>query len=115
METLSRAAGGSNVEPLQHLQNTSVLATNDKMVVVSHPHYSPNLAPCDFILFPEMKQDMLTLQKFNENCWRPLTTFMLKNLDNVSSSGSSAGIVASSHRRSTLKGTKFSNLYEYCK
>ena len=44
-------------------------------------------------------------------CWRPLTAFPLKNLDNVSSIGSGAGIAASSRRRSTSKGTlnKFFN------
>jgi hypothetical protein len=46
------------------------------------------------------------LQRFNENCWWPLREFLLKILDNVSSSGSIAGIAASSHRGSTLKGTK---------
>jgi hypothetical protein len=35
--------------------------------------------------------------------------------DNVSSNGNIAGIAASSHRGSTLKGTKVSNLYEYFK
>jgi hypothetical protein len=25
------------------------------MTVVPHPHYSPDLAPCDFFLFPELK------------------------------------------------------------
>ena len=33
----------------------------------------------------------------------------------VSSSGSIVGIAASSHRGSTVKGTKVSNLYEYFK
>jgi len=42
--------------------------------------------------------------------WRPLTAFPLKILDNVSSIGSGARIVASSHRGSTSKGTKVSNL-----
>ena len=48
---------------------------------------------------------MLTLQRFNENRWRPLKAFLLKILDNVSSSGSIGGIAASSHRGCTLKGT----------
>jgi hypothetical protein len=56
---------------------------------------------------------LLTLQRFNENRWQPLTAFLLKILDNVSNSGRIAGIAASSHRGSTLKGTKVSNLYEY--
>ncbi|PNF23144.1 hypothetical protein B7P43_G06679 [Cryptotermes secundus] len=28
---------------------------NNKMAVVPHPPYSPDLAPCDFFLFPKMK------------------------------------------------------------
>jgi len=56
-----------------------------------------------------------TLQRFNENRCRHLTAFLLKILDNVSNSGSSAGIAAPSHRGSALKGNKFSNLYEYFK
>jgi hypothetical protein len=56
---------------------------------------------------------VLTLQRFNENRSWPSTAFLLKNLDNVSSSGSVAGIAASSHRGSTLKGAKVSNLYGY--
>jgi len=55
------------------------------------------------------------LQGFNENCWPPLTAFLLKILDSVSSSGNSAGIIVSSHRGSTLKGAKVSNLYKYFK
>ena len=49
------------------------------------------------------------LQRFNENRQWPLTAFRLKNLDYMSSSGSSTGIVASTHRGSTLKVIKFSN------
>ena len=56
------------------------------------------------------------LQRFNENHLQPLmTAFWFKILDNVSSSGSGAGIIASSHRGNTLMGTKVSNLYKYCK
>jgi len=58
---------------------------------------------------------LLILQRLNENCWRPLTAFPLKILDNFSSSGSSAGITASSHRGSTLKGTRVTNSYKYFK
>jgi len=55
------------------------------------------------------------LQRFSENHWQPLTAFWFKILDTVSSSGSGTGITAASHKGSPLKGTKFSNLYEYCK
>ena len=52
----------------------------------------------------------MTLHRFNENRWQPLTAFPLKNLDNISSSGSGAGIAATSHRGSALKVTIVSNL-----
>jgi hypothetical protein len=29
--------------------------TKNNMTVVSHPPYSPDLAPCDFSLFPQLK------------------------------------------------------------
>ena len=45
------------------------------------------------------------MQRFNENRWRPLTAFSLKTLDNVSRNENGAGIAASSHRGSALKGT----------
>jgi len=57
------------------------------------------------LVFSQKGGILLMLQRFNENCWQPLTAFPLKILDNVSSSGSGAGIVASSHRWSTLKRT----------
>jgi hypothetical protein len=53
------------------------------------------------------------LQRFSENHWWPLTAFPLKILDNVSSNDSSARIAPPSHRGSTMKGTKVSNLYKY--
>jgi hypothetical protein len=33
---------------------TIVFVTND-MVIVPHPPFSPELAPCDFALFPKLK------------------------------------------------------------
>lgn len=63
---------------------------------------------------------MLTLQRYNENRWRPFTAFPLKISDIVSSSGSGAGVVASSHwvgegGRCTLKGIKVTNFSDYFK
>jgi hypothetical protein len=52
---------------------------------------------------------LLTSQRFNENCWRPLTPFSLKKFHNVSRNESGAGIVASSHRGRALKGTTVHN------
>jgi len=52
------------------------------------------------------------LQRFNENCWWPLTAFLLKILDSVSSSGAVLGSYPASHRGSALKATEVSNLYK---
>jgi histone-lysine N-methyltransferase SETMAR len=39
--------------------HTSVLTqqflAKNKMAVIPHPPYSPDLAPCDFVLYPKMK------------------------------------------------------------
>jgi hypothetical protein len=32
--------------------------TNNNMVIVPHPPYSPDLAPCDFASFPELKMKL---------------------------------------------------------
>jgi len=56
---------------------------------------------------------LLTSQRFKEDHWRPLIAFPLQILDIVSSSRSCAGIVAYSHRGSTLKVTKLADLYKY--
>jgi hypothetical protein len=34
---------------------TQLFLVKNKMAVIPHPPYSPNLAPCDFFLFPKMK------------------------------------------------------------
>jgi transposase len=34
---------------------TPEFVTNNNMVIVSHPPYSPDLAPCDFALFAKLK------------------------------------------------------------
>jgi hypothetical protein len=37
---------------------TAVFLTNNNMVIVPHPPYSPDLAPCDFSLFPKLKMKL---------------------------------------------------------
>jgi transposase len=37
---------------------TTEFATNNNMVTVPHPPYSPDLAPCDFALFPKLKMKL---------------------------------------------------------
>jgi len=49
------------------------------MTVVPHPPYSPDLAPCDFFLFPKLKLRMKgrrfdTIQEIQEESQRVLDT-----------------------------------------
>jgi hypothetical protein len=56
---------------------------------------------------PAFGRRFTDVAEVRRECWQPLTALLLKILENVSSSGSSAGIAASSLMGSTLKGTKF--------
>ena len=110
---------GILVELLQRQQNVPPFGYK-KVVVVSLNPYSPDLALCDLFLFPGMNQVLkerllLTLRRFNENRWLPLTAFPLKILGSVSISGSGGGKAASSHGGGALKWTEFSNFYGYFK
>jgi hypothetical protein len=37
---------------------TTEFVTNKNMVIVPHPHYSPDLVPCDFSLFPKLRMKL---------------------------------------------------------
>jgi hypothetical protein len=37
---------------------TTELVTNNNMVIIPHPPYSPDLAPCDIALFPKLKMKL---------------------------------------------------------
>jgi hypothetical protein len=37
---------------------TTEFFTNNNMIIVPHPPYSPDLAPCDFALFPKLKMKL---------------------------------------------------------
>jgi histone-lysine N-methyltransferase SETMAR len=37
---------------------TTEFVTNNNMVIIPHPPYSPDLAPCDFALFPKLKMKL---------------------------------------------------------
>jgi histone-lysine N-methyltransferase SETMAR len=49
--------------PAHMSQKTTEFVTNNNMVIVPHPPYMPDLAPCDFALFPKLKM------KLNERCF----------------------------------------------
>jgi hypothetical protein len=37
---------------------TTEFVANNYMIIVPYPHYSPDLAPCDFALFPKLKMKL---------------------------------------------------------
>jgi histone-lysine N-methyltransferase SETMAR len=37
---------------------TTEFVTNNNMVIVPHPPYSPDLTPCDFVLFPKLNMKL---------------------------------------------------------
>jgi len=117
MEMLSRAASNSC---RTSAMSAKWLPFGSKHNGGCDPTYSPEISPCYFFcsqgwIWIWKGGILLTLQRFNENWWWPLTAFLLKILDNVSSSEGGAGIAAFSHRGSTLKGTKVSNWYDSSK
>jgi hypothetical protein len=40
------------------LETTEFVTNNNNMVFVPHPPYLPNLAPCNFALFPKLKMKL---------------------------------------------------------
>jgi histone-lysine N-methyltransferase SETMAR len=44
-----------NNAPAHMSLKTTEFVTNNNMVIVPHPSYLPDLAPCDFALFPKLK------------------------------------------------------------
>jgi transposase len=39
-------------------RQTTEFVTNNNLAIVPHPPYSPDLAPCDFALFPKLKMKL---------------------------------------------------------
>ncbi|PNF34143.1 hypothetical protein B7P43_G01174 [Cryptotermes secundus] len=58
---LLRKSGTETLEMLKTAYKDDAMGktlTKNGMTPVPHPPYSPDLAPCDFFLFPRMKRDM---------------------------------------------------------
>jgi hypothetical protein len=47
--------GSITTRPPAHMSLKTTEFVTDNMVVVPHPPYSPDLAPCDFTLFAKLK------------------------------------------------------------
>ena len=70
--------------------------------------YSPSkYSPCGQMQQSKHRSQRKCCQGPPVICWQPLTAFPLKILDNVSSTGSGAGIAASGRRANTSKETNF--------
>ncbi|CAF3560046.1 unnamed protein product [Rotaria socialis] len=63
-----------NGRPHAH-KNVSDYLESEELAIISHPHYSPNLSPCDFWLF-DMIKDNLTNQEDSESLHNAVTDFM---------------------------------------
>jgi len=86
------------------------LAKNN-MTVIPHPPYSPNLAPCDFFLFPRMKGQMkgkcfADVTKVKKKTLEVLNNISTEECQNVFSSGKNVGTRVSSQKEITLKETR---------
>jgi len=118
LETLSKIFNGNAVKGRQQFSlNLCNVSKLPALQILLHP-WEPNKSQGAWSGkwgFSQKEGVLLTLQRFNENRWRPLTEFLLKTLDNVSSNGRGTRIAASSHRGSSLKGTKVSNFFNYFK
>ena len=83
------------------------LAKNN-MTVIPHPPYSPDLAPCDFFLFPKLKlrmegRDSTPLKRFKRNRSGYLTQFQKGTSRDASKHSRNAGTAVFVQKGSTLK------------
>ena len=103
------------------------LAKNN-MTVIPHPPYSPDLAPCDFFLFPKLKLRMKgrrfnTIEEIQEESQRVSnsTQFQKGTSRDASKHGRNAGTAVFMQKGSTLKVMEEFNIqgkqtsfYKYC-
>jgi hypothetical protein len=89
------------------------------MIVVPHPPYSTDLAPCDFFLFPTLKLWMKG-RRFKRNRSGYLTQFQKGTSRDASKHGRNAGTAVFVQKGSTLKVMEEFNVqgkqtyYKYC-
>jgi hypothetical protein len=102
------------VEPLPHQQNTYFSSPDLSLGTKESRKERGQATGGDqnhHFVFGEKGGILLMFQRLNENHWWPLTAFLLKILDNVSSSGSGSGIAASSHWGQYVEGDQSFKLY----
>ena len=83
---------------------------------VPHPPYSPNLAPCDFWLFPKLKENLRgnrysTIEDMKEAVTRVLNTLTQEDFQGASRSCWNGTTSALMSEENTLKGTRVFCVY----
>jgi hypothetical protein len=86
------------------------------ITTLPHPPYSPDLAPCDFFLFPKLKShlkrhhlgQLKTSRQLRRGLW---TTSQVKTSSAAMKSGSNAGIAVFDHKEPILKGINCNCMY----
>ena len=98
--------------PAHTAHSIQVFLASHCIPVVQQPPYSPDMAPCDFWLSPQLKtvlkgtrfEDIAQLSRMRRARWTPFQKTLSKN---VSSSGRTAGRNVSAHKESILKIIKY--------
>ena len=96
------------------------LKKKNRMTTASHPlPYSPDLAPCDFFLFPRMKRNLKgkrfqNVQQVREETTEALNAVTLQQFRTVWNSGKSGGIIVLIVRGSILRVITFWKCSEKC-
>ena len=100
--------------------HTSILVTDylTKMGIktVPHPPYSPDLAPCDFWLFPKLKEKLRgyryeTIEEMNEAVMKVINTLTQEDFHGASRSYWNGTTSALQPEEITSKGTRVSCVY----
>jgi hypothetical protein len=94
-------------------QHTQHIPSIHGIPVVQQPPYSPDMAPCDFWLFPKLKtvlngKRFVDIDAIQKNATGTLHTIPKDSFSkNVSCSGRTAGSSVSAHKESILKIIKY--------
>jgi hypothetical protein len=93
--------------PAHRSLKTTEFVTNSNMVIVLHPSYSPDLAPCDFSLFPKfkikLKDDILKLSDMQRECQAVLDSIKENYFHVLLKLGKSEGTAVYIPKESILK------------
>jgi transposase len=82
---------------------------HNSIITLPHPPYSPDLAPCDFFLFPKVKLQLKyrrfdRVEEIQRKSQNVLCTLENRTSSTRSSSGNGAEIDVSLHKGTILKG-----------